>query len=208
MCSVSKFCDSANVYLQHFQMHFSIEISLVFSYLGPPDRLLLRQIPLASTSKSFQDGSTKLSPDRIQSDNPSQSDSHTFPNFDGPASSKLSRPPISHKIHNFDNFMELNFSSNSDEVWALEGSEVSLECVASPSSPVSRLMWILSPVAEFEADLSLPPTFDFESFSEQSRTSHYDREYPTWRYVFSSREDNGLGYKVDDKETADPTSGL
>ncbi|KAM3185336.1 hypothetical protein ACTXT7_006586 [Hymenolepis weldensis] len=175
---------------------------------SPPNRLLLRQISLASTSKSFQDGSTKLSPDRIQSDNPSQSDSYTFPNFDGPSSSKPSRPPISHKIHNSDNSMEPNFSSNSDEVWALEGSEVSLECVASPSSPVSRLLWILSSVAEFESDLSLPPTFDFESFSEQSRTLHYDREYPTWRYVFSSREDNGLGYKVDDKETADATSGL
>uniref|UniRef100_A0A0R3TP02 Ig-like domain-containing protein n=1 Tax=Rodentolepis nana TaxID=102285 RepID=A0A0R3TP02_RODNA len=205
---------SCQVTIQTFQLMQpprvkTLTSSTIFiTIYSAPDRLLLRQIPLTSASKSLQDSSTKLSPDRIQSDNPSQSDAHAFPNFDEQASSTLSRPPISHTISHSSNSMDANFRNGDNEVWALEGSEVSLECVASPSSPVSRLMWILSPVAELEAELSMPPTFDFGSFSEKSRTPQYDREYPTWRYVFNSKAHNGLGYKIVNKEIPDVGSGL
>lgn len=177
-----------------------------FLVAGAPNRLLLRQIPLPSTSKLFKDGSNKPSPDRLQSDNPSHADTHIFQNFDG-AASTLPRPPVTHKFQHPAYFREMNLN-NEDEIWALEGYKMSLECIASPSLPVSRLMWILSPVAEIEADLSLPPAFDFESFSEKGRTLQYDREYPKWRYVFNSRDGPGLGFTLENKETADAASSL
>ncbi|KAL5962989.1 hypothetical protein TSMEX_009275 [Taenia solium] len=170
--------------------------------LSPPERLLLRRIPLPAASKHLQDGNINL-----QSDNPSLADVHTFQSFE-----KLLSPPQS-ATHRLQHSATLGTSMEAtiqqrDEIWALEGHQIALECVASPSFPASKLMWILSPVAEVEEDLSLQPTFDFEDFSKRSRSLQFERKYPKWRFVFDAREGAGLGFRVESKEAEDATSGL
>ncbi|KAL5105783.1 hypothetical protein TcWFU_004740 [Taenia crassiceps] len=169
---------------------------------SPPERLLLRRIPLPAASKHLQDGNINL-----QSDNPSLADVHTFQSFEKP----LSPPrPATHRLQHsaaLVNSMEATIQQR-DEIWALEGQQIALECIASPSFPASKLMWILSPVAEVEEDLSLQPTFDFEDFSKRSRSLQRERKYPKWRFVFDAREGVGLGFRVENKEAEDSTSGL
>ncbi|VDK23472.1 unnamed protein product [Taenia asiatica] len=169
---------------------------------SPPERLLLRRIPLPAASKHLQDGNINL-----QSDNPSLADAHTFQSFEKP----LSPPrPATHRLQHSATLatsMEATIQQR-DEIWALEGHQIALECVASPSFPASKLMWILSPAAEVEEDLSLQPTFDFEDFSKRSQSLQFERKYPKWRFVFDAREGAGLGFRVESKEAEDATSGL
>ncbi|VDM21530.1 unnamed protein product [Hydatigera taeniaeformis] len=169
---------------------------------SPPERLFLRRIPLPVTSKHLQDGNINL-----QSDNPSLADVHTFQSFEKPLS--LPRPSTHRLQHStaLTTPMEVNIQQK-EEIWALEGHKIAIECIASPSSPASKLMWILSPVAEVEEDLSLQPTFDFEDFSKKSRSLQFERKYPKWRFVFDAREGAGLGFRVENKEVADSTTGL
>ncbi|EUB57938.1 hypothetical protein EGR_07208 [Echinococcus granulosus] len=169
---------------------------------SPPERLILRRIPLPATSKHLQNGNINL-----QSDNPSLADIHAFQSFERP----LSPPrPTTHRLQHstaLATSMEATFQQK-DEIWAQEGHQIAMECMASPSFPASKLMWILSPAAEVEKDLSLQPIFDFEDFSKKSRSLQFERKYPKWRFFFDAREGGGLGFRVEDKEAEDSSSGL
>uniref|UniRef100_A0A915ETL3 Ig-like domain-containing protein n=1 Tax=Echinococcus canadensis TaxID=519352 RepID=A0A915ETL3_9CEST len=179
-----------------------ISSTVFLTIYSPPERLILRRIPLPATSKHLQNGNINL-----QSDNPSLADVHTFQSFERPLSPlRPSTHRLQHSVASATS-MEATFQQK-DEIWAQEGHQIAVECIASPSFPASKLMWILSPAAEVEKDLSLQPIFDFEDFSKKSRSLQFERKYPKWRFFFDARDGGGLGFRVEDKEAEDSTSGL
>ena len=182
-------------------------LSVCVSTLGPPEKLLLRRIPLNSDSRPLQDGQIRLLPDPLQSDNPSLADIHTFQNFEKSLSqNSLSIHPLRHSPVNMD--LATATIHQNDEIWALEGQQISMECIASPSLPVTQLMWALSPVVGSDEDISLQPSFSFEDFSEGHHRLRFEQKYPKWRFILDPREENNLGFKVEYKESADTASGL
>ncbi|VDD83701.1 unnamed protein product [Mesocestoides corti] len=176
--------------------------TILLKIYSPPEGLLLRHVTMPEASKPTNKLTNKPSPDHLQSDNPEHGESQAFQHPAFPHSTSQQTLPI-HQHHSSSPDRPLVRNGN---IWALENDQVSMECSASPSYPVSRLMWVLS-AAEDAEELLPQPCFDFHQFACRTRASSSQR-YPKWRFVFDAREQEKLGFTIVNKELPAPVDGL
>lgn len=207
MGSSNELCDygKRSVMLKDILMNTYV-ILLYRSFKGPPERLNLRQLGPWPVNDGVSNSTDYSNPDILQADIPSQSEQRL---------PKLKQPKAFPRTLTTSSYSTIpmpmrRISAKSDEIWAVDGEQLRLECQASASKPASRLMWILTQT-EDEEEMEIPRILEFE-FNQinESPVRHYRPEsgeggirrksFPKWRYVFDRKDQELYGFSMEYKE--------